>query len=160
MLRKWCSLLSLRSNRVWWDHDKSCLKVSPQQKFSRIQVGDLGDQVKGNCWLMILSSSKWRRIICFTQRTMSGEALFCINTVVTSYCTTWRIEITACCNNEAYLWPMTVHVTLSVAWNKCITTISVTTESSARKFLPLDLLDPLTCILTTIVSRVPEDHNL
>ena len=47
------------------------------------------------------------------------------HTVVLSHRLAWRAEITDYSNNEEYRWPVTVHVTLSVVWNKCTIAISV-----------------------------------
>ncbi|GFT88908.1 hypothetical protein TNCV_907071 [Trichonephila clavipes] len=61
------------------------LEASSQPKIVRIQIGDLGGQVEGKCRLMILSSPKWGRSICFTQRAICGGAPSSINTVVVSH---------------------------------------------------------------------------
>ena len=67
-----------------------------------------------------------------------------------SYRLAWTPGIIDSFNNEVLRWPVTVHLTLPILWNKCTATISVTIESSACNFLQLDLLDPLTCILAAI----------
>ena len=81
---------------------------------------------------------------------MCGGAPSCINTVVVSHHLAWRAEIMDCYNNEAYHWPVMVHVTLPVVWNECTAAISVISESPAYNFLQLDLLDPMTYILAAI----------
>ena len=151
MLTTWRSMLSLRSNRdVMGSRWTVALRYPHSQTLHRFKSGDLRAQVIGNCWLIILSSSKWRWISCFTQRAMCGGAPSCIKTVVLPYRLAWTAGIMDSSNNVAYRWPVRVHLTLPVVWKKFTAVISVTTESSASNFRQLDLLGPPTCILAAI----------
>ena len=101
------------------------LRYSFSEKSQGFKSEDLESQAVGNFRFMILSSPKWRWSNCFTQRAICGEAPSCINTVVVSHRPAWRAGIMNCCNNEAYRWPVTMHVALPIVRNKCTTSISV-----------------------------------
>ena len=123
----------------------------PQSQISQVfKSGDVGSQAVKKCWLIILSSPKWRRSSCFTQQAICGGGPSCIKTVVLSIRLALRFGITDFFNNETHRWLAMVRVTLPVVWNKCITAISVTTESSACNFLQLDLQDPPSCIIADV----------
>ena len=126
------------------------LRYNHSQMSQRFKSRDLGNQVVGNCRMMILSSKKWGLSSWFTQRAMCGGTVSCINIVVVSHRLVWRARITDCSNNEACCSLVTVHVTSPVEWNKCTAAFSVTTDLSACKFLQLDLLHPPTWILPII----------
>ena len=143
-LRTWRFMLSLMSSRDGMGSRYTVvLRYLRSQMLQGFESRDLGGQTVSNCRLMILSSKKWQRSNWFTPRAMYKGAPSCINIVVVSHSLAWRARITDCSNNEAYLSPVTVYVTLPVVWSKISADISVTTESSAYNFLQPDLLDPL-----------------
>ena len=117
MLRTWRSLLSLRSDRDSGMKSRKTmdLKYPESQNLQDCKSGDLGGQAVGNCRLIILSSPKWRRSSCFTQRTICDRAPSCIKTVVLSHCLDLRVRIMDSSNNEGYRWPVRVHLTCTAA---------------------------------------------
>ncbi|GFX65721.1 hypothetical protein TNCV_4094131 [Trichonephila clavipes] len=74
-------------------------------RYPQSQKEGLRGQAVGKYRLMILSSQKWHRSTCFTQRAMCGGAPSCKNTGVESHRLARRTD---CSNNERYRWPVTL----------------------------------------------------
>ena len=72
------------------DRGVMVFRYSHSQKSQGFKSGNLEGQAVGNCWLMILSSLRWRQSNCFTQRAICGRVPPCIKSLVVSHRNAWR----------------------------------------------------------------------
>ena len=133
---------------MWWDHGRPWSWGIPTVKSRKDSCR--GFRRPGCKKFPAVSSTKWGRSNCFKQWAMWEGTLYYVSTTVESYRLVWRAKIMHYDNNEAYRWPLMVHVALPVVWNECTAPILVMRELPAWNFLQLHLLEPLTCILAAI----------